>query len=250
MVRGLASAICSSRSLQRSPWPSCNDFEASVACLSACQRRSDLIPRGVRYSLPLFPCSPLLFSRQRVPYFVILLTVIALPISPANIVVPKSSAPAVTIGPGRATMACCSWAGCGAFIEFAWPYHSPRSQAALRIAIPSLLHFQSSRGNFPGPSQNWAQSVIQSRSSHPFLRKRAAGRGKTSPSFSSHFRLCDFPSPVQFRRDLSLRYTTITDPLAHVLTFVSVPALNRLPEFNSKDPEDMALVKPIDLQHP
>jgi predicted PurR-regulated permease PerM len=113
------------------------------------------------------------------PYFVILLTVIALHIISANILVPKFIGSRVNIGPVAATMGMLFWGWMWGVmgILLAVPL-----TAFVKLAAdchPSLIHISNLLAETPRPVPNWAQ-VGQARVAQaiPFLRKRAPVEGK------------------------------------------------------------------------
>jgi predicted PurR-regulated permease PerM len=113
------------------------------------------------------------------PYLVILLTVIALHIISANILVPKFIGSRVNIGPVAATMGMLFWGWMWGImgILLAVPL-----TAFVKLAAdchPSLIHISNLLAETARPVPHWAQ-VGQSRvaQSIPFLRKRAPVEGK------------------------------------------------------------------------
>jgi predicted PurR-regulated permease PerM len=113
------------------------------------------------------------------PYLVILLTVIALHIISANILVPKFIGSRVNIGPVAATMGMLFWGWMWGImgILLAVPL-----TAFVKLAAdchPSLIHISNLLGETARPVPHWAQ-VGQSRVAQaiPFLRKRAPVEGK------------------------------------------------------------------------
>jgi AI-2 transport protein TqsA len=113
------------------------------------------------------------------PYFVILLTVIALHIISANILVPKFIGSRVNIGPVAATMGMLFWGWMWGVmgILLAVPL-----TAFVKLAAdchPCLIHISNLLAETPRPVPNWAQ-VGQARVAQaiPFLRKRAPAEGK------------------------------------------------------------------------
>jgi predicted PurR-regulated permease PerM len=113
------------------------------------------------------------------PYLVILLTVIALHIISANILVPKFIGSRVNIGPVAATMGMLFWGWMWGImgILLAVPL-----TAFVKLAAdchPSLIHISNLLAETARPVPHWAQ-VGQSRVAQaiPFLRKRAPVEGK------------------------------------------------------------------------
>jgi predicted PurR-regulated permease PerM len=113
------------------------------------------------------------------PYFVILLTVIALHIISANILVPKFIGSRVNIGPVAATMGMLFWGWMWGVmgILLAVPL-----TAFVKLAAdchPSLIHISNLLAETSPPVPNWAQ-VGQAKVAQaiPFLRKRAPVEGK------------------------------------------------------------------------
>lgn len=113
------------------------------------------------------------------PYVVILLTVIALHIISANILVPKFIGSRVNIGPVAATMGMLFWGWMWGVmgILLAVPL-----TAFVKLAAdchPSLIHISNLLAETPRPVPNWAQAG-QARVAQaiPFLRKRAPAESK------------------------------------------------------------------------
>jgi predicted PurR-regulated permease PerM len=113
------------------------------------------------------------------PYVIILLTVIALHIISANILVPKFIGSRVNIGPVAATMGMLFWGWMWGVmgILLAVPL-----TAFVKLAAdchPSLIHISNLLAETPRPVPNWAQAG-QARVAQaiPFLRKRAPAESK------------------------------------------------------------------------
>jgi AI-2 transport protein TqsA len=113
------------------------------------------------------------------PYVIILMTVIALHIISANILVPKFIGSRVNIGPVAATMGMLFWGWMWGVmgILLAVPL-----TAFVKLAAdchPSLIHISNLLAETPRPVPNWAQAG-QARVAQaiPFLRKRAPAESK------------------------------------------------------------------------
>jgi predicted PurR-regulated permease PerM len=113
------------------------------------------------------------------PYFVILLTVIALHIISANILVPKFIGSRVNIGPVAATMGMLFWGWMWGVMGILLAVPLTAFVKLVADCHPSLIHISNLLAETSRPVPNWAQ-VGQARVAQaiPFLRKRAPVEGK------------------------------------------------------------------------